>query len=85
MKLLLFPVLTFFCNPGMITEHNTNQKFLLKCEEPECNYTIDLKTGSYTYITENKEDTVTFIVTEDLGVFLLKRTDNKPFLFEIIH
>lgn len=57
MKLLfLLPILTLFCNPGTVIDHNNNRKYLLQCNEPECNYTIDLEIGFYTYITENKED-----------------------------
>lgn len=85
MKLLfLLPILTLFCNPGTITDYKHNKRFILRCNEPECNYTIDLEIGFYIYITENKEDTVTFIITENEGIFLLKRTENKPFLFQII-
>lgn len=86
MKLLfLLSILTLFCNPGIVIDYNNNRKYLLQCDEPECNYELDLNnTGYYTYITEDKQDTVVFLVTEDLGTVLLRRTENKPFLFQII-
>lgn len=87
MKLLAltFPFITIFCNPGTITDYKHNKRFILRCNEPECYYYLEFdETGDYTYITEDKKDTVTFLVTENLGTMLLKRTENKPFLFEII-
>lgn len=87
MKLLAltFPFITILCNPGTITDYEGNKRFKLICIEPECYYYLELdKPGDYQYVTENKKDTVVFLVTERIAPILLEKTDHNNYLFELI-
>jgi len=84
MKVIL-TLITLFTNPGFIYDCNEKRNILkLNCEEVECYFDLQLKQGDYKYITESRKDTVTFLISDNLGAFILRKTENEPYIFQII-
>lgn len=84
MKIILI-LITLFTNPGFIYDCSEKKNILkLNCLETECYFDLQLKQGDYKYITESRKDTVTFLISDNLGAFILRKTENEPYIFQII-